>query len=376
MNTGFVGYFQDLEEPRVYTENMRHDLLDIVVISILAVVSGAEGWTDISAWAQTHQDWLATFLRLPHGLPSRDCFRRVISRICPDQFQTCFTAWTAAVCEATGGEIIAIDGKTLRHSFDRRSGKNALHLVSAWAVKNHLLLGQTAVDQKSNEITAIPKLLEILDLTGAVVTIDAMGCQKQIVRQIRDGGGDYVIGLKGNQQHLQEAAEQEFTKHMEDDFAHVACRQHHTQEQGHGRTEERSYYQMKVPLDLSGREEWDGLKTIGLVISNTKCNGKVTDEARYYISSLPLSVKRFAEAVRGHWGIENSLHWTLDVTFDEDQSRISKDHGAENIGLLRRIAVSLLKHHRADKHSIRQRRLRAGWDHEYLAEILGQTDAS
>ncbi len=163
MNTGFVGYFQDLEEPRVYTENMRHDLLDIVAISILAVVSGAEGWTDISAWAQIHQDWLATFLRLPHGLPSSDCFRRVISRICPDQFQTCFTAWTAAVCEATGGEIIAIDGKTLRHSFDRRSGKNALHLVSALAVKNHLLLGQTAVDQKSNEITAIPKLLEILD---------------------------------------------------------------------------------------------------------------------------------------------------------------------------------------------------------------------
>jgi predicted transposase YbfD/YdcC len=376
LNTSFVGYFQDLEEPRVYTGNMRHELLDIVVISILAVVSGAEGWTDISTWAQTHQDWLATFLKLPNGLPSRDCIRRVISRIRPDQFQTCFTDWTAAVSDASGGEIIAIDGKTLRHSFDRRSGKNALHLVSAWAVKNHLLLGQTAVDQKSNEITAIPKLLEILDLTGAVVTIDAMGCQKQIVRQIRDGGGHYVIGLKGNQQHLQEAAEQAFTKHMEDDFAHVACRQHYTQEQGHGRTEERSYYQMKVPLDLSGREEWDGLKTIGMVLNNTKCNGKVTDEVRYYISSLPLSVRRFSEAVRGHWGIENSLHWILDVTFDEDQSRISKDHGAENIGLLRRIAVSLLKHHRGDKHSIRQRRLRAGWDHEYLAEILGKTDAS
>jgi predicted transposase YbfD/YdcC len=236
--------------------------------------------------------------------------------------------------------------------------------------------GANGSGPKEQRNHGVPKLLEILDLTGAVVTIDAMGCQKQIVRQIRDGGGDYVIGLKGNQQHLQEAAEQEFSKHMEDDFAHVACRQHHTQEQGHGRTEERSYYQMKVPLDLSSREEWDGLKTIGMVLSNTKCNGKVTDEGRYYISSLPLSVKRFAEAVRGHWGIENSLHWTLDVTFDEDQSRISKDHGAENIGLLRRIAVSLLKHHRGDKHSIRQRRLRAGWDHEYLAEILGKTDAS
>lgn len=375
-NVCIVDYFEELEDPRIFTLNKRHQLVDIVTISILAVLCGAEGWADIFTWAQAHEAWLSTFLKLPFGLPSEDCIRRVIARIKPDQFRTCFLNWTAALCEATDGQIIAIDGKTLRHSFDTRSGRKALHLVSAWAVENHVLLGQEAVDQKSNEITAIPKLLEILDLTGAIVTIDAMGCQKKIVRQIHDGGGDYVIGLKGNQTQLHEAAKDEFSRHMENDFADVDCRQHETSEHAHGRVEERTYYQMKVPRDFSGRDEWAGLRTIGMVVNHTECNGVFSDDVRYYISSLPLGVKRFAACVRGHWGIENGLHWTLDVTFDEDQSRIGKDNGAENMGLLRRIALSVLKSHQGDKRSVRQRRLRSGWDRDYLLRILGKAAAS
>ena len=376
MTVSILDHFKDLEDPRIYTDNQRHQLLDIVVISMLSVLCGAEGWADISAWAEEQQAWLATFLALPNGIPSRDCIRRVVSRLDADEFHGCFTAWMAAVCEVTEGEIIAIDGKTLRRSFDRRSGKAALHMVSAWAVKNHVLLGQEAVEKKSNEIVAIPKLLAILDLKGAVVTIDAMGCQKEIARQIRAGEGHYLLALKGNQEKIYEGVKQSFVEHMEDDFARVACRHHETKEQAHGRGEERYYYQMKVPTELAGRDEWVDLKTIGMVLNVTERNGKITDEVRYYLSSLPLGVKRFAEAVRGHWRIENSLHWTLDVTFDEDQSRISKDDGAENFGTLRRIALSLLKRHRGDKRSVRQRRLRAGWNREYLLQILAENTAS
>jgi predicted transposase YbfD/YdcC len=375
-NVSFVKDFECLEDPRIETDNKKHKLLDIVVIAILAVLSGAEGWADIFAWAEVHRTWLATFLALPHGLPSRDCIRRVVSRIDPDQFSRCFAGWMAAVCEATDGEIIAIDGKTLRRSFDRRSGKAALHLVSAWAVKNHVLLGQQAVDQKSNEVTAIPKLLELLDLTGAIVTIDAMGCQKEIARRIRDGGGHYVLALKGNQSQIHEGTHETFAEHLEDDFARITCRQHHTKERAHGRTEERHYFQMKAPPGLPGRDEWAGLKTIGFVVNVTECNGKFTDEVRYYLSSLPLGVKRFAEAVRRHWCVENVLHWTLDVTFDEDQSRVRKDHGAENLATLRRLALSLLKRYPGDKRSVRQRRLRAGWNRDYMLQILAEHTAS
>jgi predicted transposase YbfD/YdcC len=363
-------HFETLEDPRICTNNRRHVFLDIVVIAILAVLCGCEGWADIFAWAEEHHLLLSTFLLLPNGLPSRDCIRRVVSRLNPDQFQGCFAAWTAALCEATQGEIVAIDGKTLRRSFDRRSGTKALHLVSAWAVKNHVLLGQEAVDQKSNEITAIPKLLKLLDITGAIVTIDAMGCQKEIARQIRAGHADYLLALKGNQQQMYEAVQDCFIEHQEDDFARVVCRCYTTSEHAHGRDEERHYYQMKAPSDLRGREEWVDLRTIGMAINRTEYNGKMTDEVRFYLSSLPLGVKRFAEAVRGHWHVENSLHWTLDVTFDEDQSRVSKDHGAQNLGLLRRIALSLLKRYRGDKRSVRQRRLRAGWNPDYLLKIL------
>jgi predicted transposase YbfD/YdcC len=369
-------HFKDLEDPRIYTDNGRHRLLDIVVIAMLAVLSGADGWADIFTWGDSRRTWLATFLALPYGIPSRDTIRRVISRLNPDKFHGCFVSWMGALCEATQGEIIAIDGKTLRHSFDRESGKAALHMVSAWAVKNHLLLGQEAVARKSNEITAIPKLLEILDLTGAVVTIDAMGCQKAIARQIRDGGGDYLLALKGNQEKIFEGVKEAFEEHMADDFADVSCRHHETRERAHGRIEEGHYYQMKVPMDLPGRDEWLDLKTIGLVLNMTETNGKKTEEVRYYLSSLPLGVKRFAEAARGHWCIENSLHWTLDVTFNEDQSCISKDDGAENFGTLRRMALSWLKRYRGDKRSVRQRRLRSGWNHEYLLKILGEKAAS
>jgi predicted transposase YbfD/YdcC len=369
MNTAITEHFRDLSDPRIATDNKFHDLVDIVVITILATLGGAEGWKDIGLWVKQKADWLTTFLRLPGGLPSRDTIRRVISRVDPDEFQTCFLSWIKAIGDATDGEIIAIDGKTLRRSFDRRSGKAALHMVNAWSTKNHLLLGQKAVDGKSNEITAIPKLLKMLELRGAIVTIDAMGCQRNVAKQIVDQGGDYVLALKGNQPSIDDATSAAFEEAL-DNLSQSGCRQMQTVETNRGRVEDRTYFQMKAPADFADRFEWPGLKTIGMVISFTERDGKSCDEVRCYLSSLPLGVKRFAEAVRSHWSVENQLHWILDVTFDEDGSRVSKDHGAENLALLRRIAISIFKQYRGDQESVRQRRLAASWNDEYLLKIL------
>lgn len=367
--------FEELTDPRIETDNKQHELLDIVVITILAVVGGAEGWKDIGLFAQAKTDWLKTFLKLPAGPPSRDTIRRVISRLDPEEFQACFSAWIAAVSEATGGEIIAIDGKTLRRSFDHQSGQAALHMVSAWSAKNHLLLGQQSVDAKSNEITAIPKLLKMLDLNGTTVTIDAMGCQKKIARQINEQGGDYVLALKGNQQQIHTATKAAFVQAMEDPENHK-CRSYQTRETNRGRIEERTYYQMRAPKNLPGRAAWPGLKSIGMVVRITERDGKTFDEVRCYLSSHRMGVKRFAEAVRSHWSVENSLHWVLDVTFDEDHSRVSKDHGAENLGLLRRMIISLFKQYKGDKQSIRQRRLNASWNDDYLLEIVAGAETA
>jgi predicted transposase YbfD/YdcC len=376
MNLSIEQHFCDLTDPRIPSDNQRHHLMDIVVITILATLSGAEGWKDIDLWVKSKADWLPQFLRLPGGrLPSRDTIRRVISRLNPDEFQECFLSWIKAVGEATDGEIIAIDGKTLRRSFDHRSGKAALHMVSAWSATNHLLLGQHAVDGKSNEITAIPKLIKMLELKGAIVTIDAMGCQKEIAKQIVDEGGDYVLALKGNQQSIHDATRTAFEEVLEEP-SNFPGRQHRTRETNHGRVEDRTYYQMKVPHDLSCASEWKGLKTIGMVISINEREGKTVHEVRCYLSSLPLGVKRFAEAVRKHWSVENQLHWVLDVTFNEDDSRISKNHGAENMAILRRMAVSIFKQYKGDKKSVRQRRLAAGWDDDYLLNVLADFSAS
>jgi predicted transposase YbfD/YdcC len=365
-------HFADLPDPRI-DRTKRHLLLDIIVLSICAVIAGAEGWEDIEEFGKQKHEWLKTFLRLPNGIPSHDTINRVFRMLKPEQFQECFLRWIDTLHQELGFKRIAIDGKTLRRSHDRASAKNALHLVSAWSVENHLTLGQVAVDAKSNEITAIPKLLEILELKGAIVTIDAMGCQKEIAQKIIDGGGDYVLAVKDNQPTLHAALQEHFVHLHETDFEDGECQRHTTHDKAHGRVEERHYYSAPLPKAMAAlTEQWAGLKSIGQVITFTERDGKQTDEVRYYISSLPAQVKRFAQCARGHWGIENSLHWVLDVTFDEDRSRIRKDNGQENFALLRRMAVSLIKQD-TSKGSVRRKRKRAGWNNDALLNIIAAT---
>jgi predicted transposase YbfD/YdcC len=364
-----VSYFEGLEDPRI-ERTKRHLLSDIICLSVCAVIAGAEGWEDIEEFGLTHHTWLGNILQLPNGIPSHDTISRVFRRLKPAAFESCFLEWVASLHEQLGFKLIAIDGKTLRRSHDRKTMKSALHLVCAWSVENHVVLGQEAVDTKSNEITAIPELLQSLELKGAVVTIDAMGCQKEIAKQIVDGGGDYVLCAKDNQPTLHAAAVDHFLKVHEEEFVGANCRHHVTRESGHGREEERHYYVTPIPESLRVQApQWSKLQSLGQVISYTTRDGKETSEVRYYISSLTPKAKRFAEAVRGHWGIENSMHWVLDVTFQEDQSRIRKDYGPDNFALLRRVALTLIKRD-TSRGSVRRKRKRAAWSNEALLNIL------
>ena len=299
-------HFSDLLDPRIERSRVHH-LFDILVLTICAVVGGADNWAEVERYGRRKHDWLKTFLTLPNGIPSHDTLGRVFARLDPAGFQRCFLSWVGAVAEASDGRLIAIDGKTLRHSFDTAAGRGALHLVSAWATENHLVLGQQAVDTKSNEITAIPELLRILDLTGAIVTIDAMGCQKEIAAQIHQAGGDYVLALKENHEKLYQEVAQLFVDGLEEDFAAHDHRSHHTRDTNHGRTEERHYHILRVPEPLQAKHpEWEGLRSLGMVWSERQVGqDEVTCETRFFLSSLPPTVKRFARAVRGHWGIEN-----------------------------------------------------------------------
>jgi predicted transposase YbfD/YdcC len=370
-----LDYFEDLEDPRS-SINRKHLLGDLIVICILAVLGGADGPKAIGVWAASKADWLRRHLPLPHGIPSHDTIGRLLATLKPAAFQSCFEQWIASIRGADkdpdepDDEIIAIDGKALRRSHDRRRGLGPLFLVSAWSVKRGISLGQLATAEKSNEITAIPELLGQIDVTDAIVTIDAAGCQKEIAAKIIEGGGDYVLALKGNQSSLHEAVEDCFGRHMENDFADVTVRRYEEVVRGHGRVDTLLYYQMSAPASLPNRKSWKGLRTIGMAIRISEQNGKETSEVRYYISSLRLGVRRFAEAVRGHWGIENTLHWCLDVTFREDESRLRNRHAADNVAWLKRFAISLLKQ-QADKESIAMRRRMAGWNMDYLAQVLG-----
>lgn len=359
--------FSGLSDPRV-NRRRRHLLIDIVVIAVCAVICGAESWKDMHLWGKAREGWLRQFLELPNGIPSRDTFRRVISRLNPSEFQKCFAGWVRALGEASGGRIVAIDGKTLRRSMDRSSGKGPLHMVSAWASEQHISLGQLAVDSKSNEITAIPQVLELLELEGAFVTIDAMGCQKEIARQIVARGGDYCLAVKGNQGHLREDLEEHFVGCLENGFEGVCYDHYKESERAHGRVEEREYYTTDVPKELRGSEQWKGLKSVGLALRRSSESGKV--EARYYIMSIGSNAAELARASRQHWGIENSLHWVLDVTFNEDQSRIRKEHGAENFSWLRRFAITLLKNEPTVQDTVRAKGRRAMWDTGYLEQVL------
>lgn len=363
--------FADLPDPRSHI-NRRHLLGDLVVICIMAVIAGADGPKAIGGWATSNDSWLKDRLQLPGGIPSHDTLGRLLMALKPAAFQSCFAAWIrrlGASREHGGREIVAIDGKSLRRSHDRAAGLGPLCVVSAWAVRSGISLGQLATEEKSNEITAIPELVDAIDVKGAIVTIDAAGCQKAIASKIIEAGGDYVLTLKGNQEALHEAVVECFDAHIENDFSNPALRKHTEALKGHGRTDEITYIQTPVPAGLLGRHHWKGMRTIGVAIRTSTQADKTTQDVRYYISSLRMGIKQFAACVRGHWGIENTLHWCLDVTFREDESRVRNRTLADNVAWLKRFAISLLKQV-DDKESIAMRRRMAGWNPAYLFKVL------
>jgi predicted transposase YbfD/YdcC len=364
-----IEHFSLLSDPRILRKT-RHKLIDIVVITICAVIAGADDWVDISNYARAKGDWLKTFLELPGGIPSHDTFGRVMSLVEPEEFGKCLGSWIREVIPANNEGIIAIDGKTARRSHDRANGKPAIHMVSAWAVQNHLILGQVKTEDKSNEITAIPELLKTIDVGGCTVTIDAMGCQKEIAKQIVAQGGDYVLSLKGNQGNLHKDAELLFDKAKEDNYKDMAHDTYTTVDGGHGRVETRRYTTIGDLDWFEEKSKWPKLTTFGMVESERDMGDETTNETRYFISSLPNDAKYFAEAARGHWGIENSLHWCLDVAFREDDSRVRKGHGPTNLAILNRFALSLIKQDSSRKVGIKVCRKRAGWDNCYLLYLL------
>jgi len=367
-------HFEGLEDPRSEI-NRKHPLGSVVVIAILGVLAQASGPTGIATWAKIHADFLTSLLPLPNGIPGKDVFRRVLCALKPAAFQQCFANWIktlradAAEATAIDQPTLAVDGKTLRRSHDAKKGLGPLHSVSVWASEFGITLAQVATDAKSNEITAIPQVLQLVDMKGAIITIDAMGTQKAIAEQIVDGGGDYVLALKRNQEKLHDGVVDYIIEQMDNDFADVEARRHVTEETGHGRTEKREYIQLPAPKTLPGFDNWKNLTTIGVVILTCLRDGKETTELRFFISSLALGVKRFAKAVRNHWGIENTCHWSLDVTYREDESRIRDIHARENMAWLNRFTLSLLKQHKG-KGSLIMKRRSCGWSPKFILEIL------
>ena len=367
--SSILKHFESLPDPR-HTRNRRHLLIDVITIAVCGVLVGCSGPSAIQRWAKAKENWLRELLALPNGIPSRDCIRRVLGALKPEAFQACFQSWMASLVSEATRPTIAIDGKTMRRSHDRIRGLGPLHLVSAWASEHGLALGQVATEEKSNEITAIPELIDRIDVKGAIVTIDAMGCQKEIAQKIVDAKGDYVLAVKDNQPKLHEAIKDLFGDERQGDLLKMPHRQHQTSEKGHGRKDERCYVLAKIPRDFPLKNQWPSVKAVGMAVRVTEqSDGTTSGDERYFIISRYLSGKRFAQAVRGHWGIENSLHWVLDVTFDEDQNRTRERRMADNLSWLRRFAISLLKRH-PSKHSIKGKSQIAGWSNEFLMEVL------
>jgi len=363
-------HFAELEDPRM-DRTKKHPLINILVIAQCAAICGANTWVDIELFGESKREWFAKLLDLTNGIPSHDTFGRVFALLDAEQFQRCFIRWVQAICDVLKGQVVAFDGKTLRRSHNRTIGKDAIHMVSAWATENELVLGQIKVDDKSNEITAIPALLELLELSGCIVTIDAIGCQKEIAKQIVDQGADYVLALKANQGRLHRDAQTLFEDARAIDF--TDCDYHSTVDKGHGRIEIRECWATAHPEYLAALykpEQWAGLQTAVMVRAERRVGEKVETETRYYISSLPGNAKQLIAAVRDHWHIENRLHWVLDVAFREDDSRIRTGNAAQNMAVLRHIALNLLKREQSTKRSIRGKRLKAGWDEDYLAQVL------
>lgn len=362
-------FFGDLEDPRS-TVNRKHLLVDVVGIAICGVVAGADGADAIAVWAKSKKSWLERFLKLPHGLPSKDCIRRVLTGLNPLGFQKCFQTWLEKLASTSNLKFLGVDGKTLRRSHDKAQGLSALHLVSVWSHEAKLTLAQVATEAKSNEITAIPELLELISLKGTVITIDAMGTQREIAEKIVDGGGDYVLPTKGNQPSLEAAVKAEFDAVLEEGVHSPKLSMIETEETGHGRKEKRTYLLMNAPKTFPKWGDWKGLKTLGMVIRTREINGTETGEVQYYIGSIKRDVKTFATAVRGHWGIENTCHWSLDITFREDEKRTRLGHAPENEAWLRRFALGLFKQHPNEKLSVAMKRRKAGWDENFLAEVV------
>lgn len=364
----FQEHFKDLHDPRV-ERTRKHPLINIVFIAVCGVLSGANSFAAIHELGLDRRTWFARFLDLTNGIPSDDTFARVLARLDPGAFEKCLLGWVQAVQRVTDHRLIAIDGKTLRGSYDRRDGKAAIHMVSAWASENKLSLGQVVVDEKSNEITAIPELLRLLDVSGALVTIDAMGCQKDVAELIRQGEGDYVLAVKQNQPTLYERVEEAIDAGLEQDTSDLD--EHRTIEAGHGRQETRTYVIFPAPETVDPDGAWRDLSAVGMAITESiDAQGRSRLEARYYILSVLLSAKRFAEAVRGHWSIENNLHWQLDVSFREDECRVRTDHAPANLSVIRRFALGLLKRETSCRRGIETKRLKCAASDEYRQKVL------
>jgi predicted transposase YbfD/YdcC len=367
----FHHHFRDLDDPRV-ERTRRHPLINIAFIAVCAVLSGANSFAAIHEFGTDRRSWLARSLDLTNGIPCEDTFRRVLARLDPAAFEKALLSWMQAVQEATAGRLVAIDGKTLRGSYNRRDGKAAIHMVSAWATENKLSLGQVVVDEKSNEITAIPELLGLLELSGAIVTIDAMGCQKAIAAKIRERGGDYVLPVKQNQPTLYGRVREAIDAGLEQDAERID--EHCTDERGHGRREVRAYAVFPAPEGVDPEGLWQDLCAVGVTFSErTDCRGRTSLEGRYYILSRQLSAKEFADAVRGHWSIENQLHWQLDVSFREDGSRVRTGHAAANLSVIRRFALGLLKRATGCRRGIETKRLKCALSEEYREKVLFNT---
>lgn len=364
-------HFSILVDPRI-ERTRKHSLNDILVIAICGFICGVDNWVELEFFARCKEPWLRKFLDLPNGIPSHDTFGRVFAALDPEAFSRCFMKWMEAVAETTEGEIVAIDGKTLRRSFDRASKKAAIHMVSAWSTANGVVLGQVKTDEKSNEITAVPKLLELLRLEGCIVTMDAMGCQRELAQQIVEKGAHYVTCLKGNQGTLLAEVQALFNEAREESFETVPHAYTETLEKGHGRIERRRYWITAKVDSVRRAEKWACLASVGMVESERTLGEETSREVRYFISSLPGDdAKQFAAAVRRHWEVENNLHWVLDVAFREDESRVRKDNAPENMAMLRHVALNLLKGDKSTKAGIQTRRKKAGWDEDYLVRLLG-----
>lgn len=370
---GIQHFFADLPDPRI-DRTRRHQLLDIITIAVCAVIAGADTFVDIEQYGHARHAWFAAFLDLPGGIPSHDTFGRVFARIDPVAFEACFLSWVQAMLPQPAGAVIAIDGKVARRSHDRGAERPPIDLVSAWATDLHLILGQIAVDEHSNEIPAVPALLALLDVRGAVVTLDALHCQTTTARSIRAGGGDYVLALKGNHMAPHDAVETFFAEAIREEWRSVAHEHLVTTDAGHGRLETRRYWtttDADLLADLNpGGDTWPDLGCVAMVVRERTASGPTSRETSYYLSSLDGAVGAVAAAVRGHWGIENRQHWVLDMAFREDESRVRVGHGAENLAVLRRIALNLIRLDRSRTGSVHTKRLKAGWDHDYLLHLL------